>query len=63
MKKSEKLSYESAFSELNQILESLQKNEIGIDSLAEKIKRASELVEYCQQKLRDTEAEIGKVSQ
>jgi len=63
MKKSEKLTYEAAFSELNGILDSLQKNEVGIDNLGEKVKRAAELVAFCQQKLRDTEAEIASVSE
>ncbi len=62
MKKSEKLTYEEAFNQLNEILELLQKNEVGIDSLAEKVKKAAELVAFCQQKLRDTEIEIAKIS-
>ena len=62
MKKSEKLTYEEAFNQLNEILELLQKNEVGIDSLAEKVKKAAELVAFCQQKLRDTETEIAKIS-
>lgn len=63
MKKSEKISYEAALNELNSILESLQKNEIGIDNLAEKVKKAAELVALCQQKLRETEDEISRISQ
>lgn len=62
MKKSDKLTYEEAFNQLNEILELLQKNEVGIDSLAEKVKKAAELVAFCQQKLRDTEIEIAKIS-
>jgi exodeoxyribonuclease VII small subunit len=29
--------------------------------LAEKVKRAAELITYCQQKLRSTEAEVAKI--
>ncbi len=62
MKKNEKLSYESAYQELQTITTALQSNEIGIDALAEKVKRASELVAFCQQKLRATEEEIEKIT-
>ncbi|MFZ4544330.1 MAG: exodeoxyribonuclease VII small subunit [Saprospiraceae bacterium] len=63
MKKSEKLSYQAAITELQLIMESIQKNEVGIDDLAERIKRAAELVAFCQLKLRETEEEIRRISQ
>lgn len=57
----ERLSYDKAFSELKEIMEALQDDEIAIESLAEKVKRATELIKLCSSKLRDTEAEISKV--
>jgi exodeoxyribonuclease VII small subunit len=44
--------YESAYNELQQIVSALQNDAISIDDLSEKVKRASELVAFCQDKLR-----------
>jgi len=32
-----------------------------VDILAEKVKRASELIAYCQAKLKSTETEVNKI--
>lgn len=55
------LSYEQALNELRKIAEAIENESVSIDELADKVKRASELVEYCRQKLRSTEAELDKV--
>jgi exodeoxyribonuclease VII small subunit len=55
------LSYEQALSELKKIAEAIENESVSIDELADKVKRASELVEYCKEKLRNTEAELDKV--
>jgi exodeoxyribonuclease VII small subunit len=55
------LSYEQALSELRKIAEAIENESVSIDELADKVKRASELVEYCREKLRNTEAELDKV--
>lgn len=54
-----KLSYEEALAEIQEILTDLQNEQTGIDDLAAKSKRASELVAYCREKLRGIEGEIG----
>lgn len=56
--KDKKMTYNSAYSELQQIVTALQQNEIGIDNLAEKVQRANELVAFCQTKLREVEKGI-----
>lgn len=56
-----KLSYEAAFAELQEIMSALQNEEISVDSLSEKVHRASELLKFCHDKLRDTEKEVGTV--
>ncbi len=55
------LSYEQALLELRKIAEAIENESVSIDELADKVKRASELVEYCREKLRNTEAELDKV--
>jgi len=57
----EKLTYESAKSELTAISKEIESEEISVDQLAVKVKRASELIEFCQAKLKNTEAEVNKI--
>lgn len=53
--------YAAAFAELKDILSALQQDEIGVDALAEKVKRAAHLISYCGERLRSTENEVQKV--
>ena len=55
------LSYQSAMEELQTIVAQLEANAIGIDELSEKVKRAAELVQFCQEKLRTTEKEMDNL--
>lgn len=52
------MSYESAYEELQEILTALEEGEIGIDALSDKVKRASELLAFCKEKLRNTQAQV-----
>lgn len=53
--------YEDAVQELQDILQQLQQNELGVDELTAQLKRASLLLEFCQDKLQTTEAEVQSV--
>lgn len=55
------MTYEDAFNELKQIEEEIQNEEVSVDVLAEKIKRASQLITICQAKLTKTETEVNKI--
>jgi exodeoxyribonuclease VII small subunit len=57
----DELSYDDAILELQTILTSLQDETLSIDHLTESIKRASELLESCNNRLRSTEEEVNKV--
>ncbi|RYG37507.1 MAG: exodeoxyribonuclease VII small subunit [Chitinophagaceae bacterium] len=57
----EKMTYSNALAELQQLAEDLENDEISIDELSEKIKRASQLLEFCQNKLRSTDEEVKKI--
>jgi exodeoxyribonuclease VII small subunit len=52
------LSYEKAFAELQQIVQQLQDETIGIDLLSIKVARATALIALCKVKLRKTETEL-----
>jgi exodeoxyribonuclease VII small subunit len=53
--------YEAAYKELQQIAREIENETVSVDVLAAKVKRASELITFCQNKLRSTELEVGKI--
>ena len=53
------ITYKDAFEELNKIAQSLENDELEIDSLSKKIKRANELVQICKEKLREIEQNVN----
>ena len=57
----EKLTYERAYAELNQILKAIQEEQIGLDQLAMELKRAKELIQFCREKLRAVEHELDDI--
>jgi exodeoxyribonuclease VII small subunit len=57
----EKLSYDEAFRELEEIVRALQNDEISVDELTEKVKRASLLITHCNGMLRTTEKQVSDI--
>ena len=55
------LSYKEAIAEIEEILGQLENNELDVDELSEKVKRVSNLVTLCKEKLHNTEQEIDKI--
>lgn len=55
-----KLNYDTAFAELQEIVEKMQDDEINIEKLSTYIKRAQELKEFCSKRLREIEEDINK---
>jgi exodeoxyribonuclease VII small subunit len=55
------LSYEEAFRELKEIETEIANESVSVDVLAEKVKRASYLIQFCQTKLRATESEVNNI--
>ena len=56
-----KLSYNEAIEEIEQIIAKIENDEFSIDELADKVKRISFLINYCKEKLRNTEEELDKI--
>ena len=54
-------SYDDAVRELQDILQQMQGSKLGIDALTSKLQRASVLLDFCQQRLTKTEAEVQAV--
>ncbi|MEW5845268.1 MAG: exodeoxyribonuclease VII small subunit [Bacteroidota bacterium] len=55
------LKYSEAIEEVERIISQIESNELDIDELIEKIRRASELLKFCKQKLHFTENEVQKI--
>ena len=55
------LSYKEAITEIETILRSLREEQNSVDTLAERVARATELIAYCRTKLRKAEADVNKV--
>jgi exodeoxyribonuclease VII small subunit len=56
------MTYDAAYAELSNILASLQKEDVSLDDLSDKLKRAAELSDFCKTKLRSIEEDIEKIS-
>ncbi|MCB0773701.1 MAG: exodeoxyribonuclease VII small subunit [Flavobacteriales bacterium] len=57
----EKTTYTKAYAELEQIMKDLQEDKISVDDLSKKVKRAVELITFCNDMLRSTEEEVSKL--
>jgi len=57
----DKYTYTQAFEELQRIVSDIERGEILIDELSEKVKRAKLLIGICKSKLTDTEENVGKL--
>ena len=54
------LTFDKAFSELEKLVEQIEDENIQLDTLAEKVKAANELIRFCETRLRDIAADIEK---
>ena len=55
------IKYEEALSELQTIVNKMENDELDIDQMSEKLKRAQELIKLCKDKLTKTDEEIKKI--
>lgn len=60
MKKEER-TYEKAMAEVQTLIKQIENKEINMDTLAVKIKEASEHLDYCKQQLFKVETEINHI--
>lgn len=59
----EDLKFGDAMDELEAILRRVESEEIDIDSLAEELRRAAQLLEVCRGKIRRAEVEVTQIVQ
>ncbi|KXB38558.1 exodeoxyribonuclease VII, small subunit family protein [Bacteroidales bacterium KA00344] len=53
--------YEDAVRQLENIVEKLENNELGIDEMSKQLKKAQQLIKLCKDRLTKTDAEIQKI--
>ena len=58
---SKEIKYTEAFDELQQIVVDIEDGEISVDELSVKVKRASELIKVCKEKLTSTEEDVNQI--
>ncbi len=56
-----KISYAEAMAEVEAILKRLNEGELDVDRLGAEVKRASELIALCREKLRAAEEDVAAV--
>ena len=61
MSKTRQMTYSLALTELEQIISEIESEEINVDLLAEKVRKAAHLIKFCKDRLRNTEEEVKKV--
>ena len=56
-----KISYKEAISEIEEILQKIENQELDVDELSDKVKRVYYLIKICKDKLHSTEKEVEKI--
>lgn len=53
--------YTEAYKELMQLVADLERGDIPVDELSEKVKRATMLIRICKEKLKTTEEDVSRI--
>lgn len=57
----QELTYTKAKQELERIVKSIESGTLDVDALTDKVKRASELITFCKEKLATTDDKLQKL--
>lgn len=55
------LTYNQAYNELSKLVDQIEDDKIQLDTLADKVKQAKELIDYCEMKLRSIDKDVDAV--
>ncbi|MCK4922802.1 MAG: exodeoxyribonuclease VII small subunit [Bacteroidales bacterium] len=55
------ITYNEAVKDIELILQHLEEEDLDVDQLADKVKKATELIQFCKDKLKNTEEEVNKI--
>jgi exodeoxyribonuclease VII small subunit len=57
----QEITYKAAITEIETILGRIEEGELDVDELTVNVKRVTELLNICREKLRKTESEVNKI--
>jgi len=52
------LTYNQAYNELSKLVDQIEDDKIQLDTLADKVKQAKELIDYCETRLRSIDKDV-----
>jgi exodeoxyribonuclease VII small subunit len=52
------LTYNQAYTKLSKLVDEIEDDKIQLDTLAEKVKQAKELIDYCETRLRSIDKDV-----
>ena len=55
------LTFDKAFSDLTKLVDQIEDDKIQVDALTEKVEEATELIKFCETKLRTIETETTRL--
>jgi exodeoxyribonuclease VII small subunit len=55
-----KLTYKEAITEVEEILDKIESDQLDVDDLVDKVKKVTELLKFCKDKLYKTQDEVEK---
>ncbi len=55
------IKYEEAIAQIDEILKKIRSGEISVDELSAEVKRATELITMCRERLHKAEAEVKSI--
>ncbi len=55
------MNYQKSIDELENIIKNIESDEISVDELSQKVKRATELISVCHKALHDTEENVQDI--
>lgn len=56
-----KITYSEAVAEIEEIIGKMENEDLDVDELTIQVKRVSQLISFCREKLRNTEEEVEKI--
>ena len=60
-KKDDALGYADAMAELEEILEELEGDDLDVDVLADRVRRASELIKTCRERIARAQGDVDRI--
>lgn len=57
----QEITYKAAVKEIEDILEKIEAGQLDVDELSKNVKRVTELLKICKNKLHKTEDEVNKI--